>query len=131
MAASAPPQRIEGGGMGETGNRLWLAGFGVAVLLALAFWLGGRFGGGMSKSEVETVVADYIKANPQIIPEALEAQRDREIAKAIGAIRPALEKPYAGAWAGNADGAVTLAAFTDYASRLSRPTVHQPDRPTP
>src|SRR3546814_3482984 len=93
MAASAPPQRIEGGGMGETGNRLWLAGFGVAVLLALAFWLGGRFGGGMSKSEVETVVAAYIKANPQIIPEALEAQRDREIAKAIDAIRPALEKP--------------------------------------
>src|SRR3546814_13577121 len=79
MAAAAPPQRIEGGGMGETGNRLWLAGFGVAVLLALAFWLGGRFGGGMSQSEVETVVAAYIKANPQIIPEALEAHRAREI----------------------------------------------------
>ena len=41
--------------------------------------------------EVETIVADYIKANPQIIPEALSAQRDREMAKAIDAIRPALE----------------------------------------
>src|SRR3546814_7789071 len=57
----------------------------------------------------------FRSANPQIIPEALEAQRDREIAKAIDAIRPALEKPYAGAWAGNADGDVTLVVFTDYA----------------
>src|SRR3546814_14197659 len=69
----------------------------------------------MSKGEVETIVADYIKANPQIIPEALEAQRNSQIAKAIDAIRPALEKPYAGAWAGNADGDVTLVVFTTYA----------------
>src|SRR3546814_1207490 len=55
--ATPAPQRIEGGGMGVSGKRLGLAGLGVAVLLALAFWLGGRFGGGMSKSEVETVVA--------------------------------------------------------------------------
>src|SRR3546814_19005535 len=82
----------------------------------------------MSKSEVETVVADYIKANPQIIPEALEAQRDREIAKAIGAIRPALEKPYAGAWAGNADGDVTLVVFTDYACGVCRASVPDVDR---
>jgi len=128
MAVPAAPQRIDGGGMGESGKRLWLAGLGVAVLLALAFWLGGRFGGGMSRSEVETVVADYIKANPQIIPEALEAQRDREIAKAIGAIRPALEKPYAGAWAGNADGDVTLVVFTDYACGFCRASVPDVDR---
>nr|WP_246427084.1 thioredoxin domain-containing protein [Sphingopyxis panaciterrulae] len=126
--ATPAPQRIEGGGMGVSGKRLGLAGLGVAVLLALAFWLGGRFGGGMSKSEVETVVADYIKANPQIIPEALEAQRDREIAKAIGAIRPALEKPYAGAWAGNADGDVTLVVFTDYACGFCRASVPDVDR---
>ena len=37
----------------------------------------------------------YKRQNPQIIPEALEAQRNGEIAKAINAIRPALEKPYA------------------------------------
>src|SRR3546814_9357461 len=49
--ATPAPQRIEGGGMGVSGKRLGLAGLGVAVLLALAFWLGGRFGGGMSKSE--------------------------------------------------------------------------------
>src|SRR3546814_16329163 len=82
----------------------------------------------MSKSEVETVVAAYIKANPQIIPEALEAQRDREIAKAIDAIRPALEKPYAGAWAGNADGDVTLVVFPDYACGFCRASVPDIDR---
>ena len=69
------------GRVDATGDPLVLEGqlfvqglaLGGILLLALVFWLGGRFGGGMSKSEVETIVADYIKANPQIIPEALEA----------------------------------------------------------
>ncbi|WP_188235646.1 thioredoxin domain-containing protein [Sphingopyxis sp. LK2115] len=108
-------------------HRWALAGGGI-LLLATAFWLGGRLGGGLSKSEVETVVADYIKANPQIIPEALQAQRGREIAKAIDAVRPALEKPYAGAWAGNADGDVTLVVFTDYACGFCRASVPDVDR---
>ena len=110
-------------------TRAWLAG-GIAaiVLLAAAFWLGGRFGGGLSKGEVETIVADYIHANPQMIPQALEAQRDKEIAKAIDAVRPALEKPYAGAWAGNADGDVTLVVFTDYACGFCRASVPDVDR---
>src|SRR3546814_20894899 len=103
--ATPAPQRIEGGGMGVSGKRLGLAGLGVAVLLALAFWLGGRFGGGMSKSEVETGVADYIKGNPQIIHEALEEPRDRQYAKATGATRPAPDKTYPGARAGKDNGA--------------------------
>ncbi len=128
MAASPLPQ-LKGNGMDGGSTRMWivLAAAGV-LLLAAAFWLGGRLGGGMSKGEVETIVADYIRANPQIIPEALEAQRDGEIAKAIGAIRPALEKPYAGAWAGNADGDVTLVVFTDYACGFCRASVPDVDR---
>lgn len=126
--AAPPPQRIERGMMDDRKARLWLAGIGALAMIGVAFWLGGRFGGGMSRSEVETVVADYIKANPQIIPEALEAQRDREMAKAIDAIRPALEKPYAGAWAGNADGDVTLVVFTDYACGFCRASVPDVDR---
>src|SRR3546814_11032663 len=82
----------------------------------------------MSKGEVETIVADYIKANPQIIPEALEAQRNSQIAKAIDAIRSALEKPYAGAWAGNAAGDVTLAVFIDYPCDFCRASVTAFDR---
>lgn len=114
--------------MNDFRTRGWPLALGVLLLVGAAFWLGGRFGGGMSKSEVETIVADYIRANPQIIPEALEAQRGREIARAIDAIRPALEKPYAGAWAGNADGDVTLVVFTDYACGFCRASVPDVDR---
>ncbi len=127
IAAQRLPQ-VKGMGMDGVSTRTWGFALGGIVLLAAAFWLGGRLGGGMSKSEVETIVADYIKANPQIIPEALEAQRGREIAKAIDAIRPALEKPYAGAWAGNADGDVTLVVFTDYACGFCRASVPDVDR---
>lgn len=127
MAAPRLPQ-IKGMGMDGGSTRIWGIALGGLLLIAAAFWLGGRMGGGMSKSEVETIVADYIKANPQIIPEALEAQRNGEIAKAIGAIRPALEKPYAGAWAGNADGDVTLVVFTDYACGFCRASVPDVDR---
>ncbi len=126
--AVPPPARIEGMAMNEIHTRSWLLALGAILLIGGAFWLGGRFGGGMSKSEVETIVADYIRANPHIIPEALEAQRGREIAKAIDAIRPALEKPYAGAWAGNADGDVTLVVFTDYACGFCRASVPDIDR---
>ncbi|MBA4752840.1 MAG: thioredoxin domain-containing protein [Sphingopyxis sp.] len=127
MPARGLPQ-VKGMGMEGVSTRTWGLALGGILLLAIAFWLGGRLGGGMSKSEVETIVADYIKANPQIIPEALEAQRNGEIAKAIDAIRPALEKPYAGAWAGNADGDVTLVVFTDYACGFCRASVPDVDR---
>lgn len=107
---------------------LWAIALGALLLLGTAFWLGGRFGGGMNKSEVETIVADYIRAHPEIIPEAFEAQRSKEMAKAVDAVRPALEKPYAGAWAGNADGDVTLVVFTDYACGFCRASVPDIDR---
>lgn len=127
MAAPRLPQ-VKGTGMEGGSTRTWALAAGGILLIAAAFWLGGRMNGGMSKSEVETIVADYIKANPQIIPEAMEAQRGQEIAKAIDAIRPALEKPYAGAWAGNADGDVTLVVFTDYACGFCRASVPDVDR---
>lgn len=107
---------------------LWALALGAIALLGVAFWLGGRFGGGMSKSEVQTVVADYIREHPELIPEAFEAQRRKEMAKAVDAVRPALEKPYAGAWAGNADGDVTLVVFTDYACGFCRASVPDVDR---
>ena len=124
-----PPRGGSGGGGGfALPAPLWMVALGAILLLGATFWLGGRFGGGLNKSEVETVVADYIKANQQIIPEALSAQRDREMAKAINTIRPALEKPYAGAWAGNADGDVTLTVFTDYACGYCRASLPDLDR---
>ena len=127
MAAPKLPE-LRGTPVDNANMRPWAIGVAALLLLALVFWLGGRLGGGMSKSEVEGIVASYIKANPQIIPEALEAQRDREIAKAIDAVRPALEKPYAGAWTGNADGDVTMVVFTDYACGFCRASLPDIDR---
>lgn len=128
MTSGRLPHVENHGGVLVSRNTWVLGALAALVLVAASFWLGGRFGGGMSKGEVETIVANYIKANPEIIPQALEAQRDREIAKAIGAIRPALEKPYAGAWAGNADGDVTLVVFTDYACGFCRASLPDIDR---
>ena len=127
MAAPRLPQ-IKGTGMNGGTSRTWLVGIAGLALLGMVFWLGGRFGGGMSKSEVETVVAEYIRAHPELIPEAFEAQRNKDMAKAVDAVRPALEKPYAGAWAGNADGDVTLVVFTDYACGFCRASVPDVDR---
>lgn len=127
MSAAAAPG-ISGNAVALSPRHWTIGGLALLALLGASFWLGGRFGGGLSKGEVETIVADYIRANPQIIPQALEAQRDREVAKAIDAIRPALEKPYAGAWAGNADGDVTLVVFTDYACGFCRASLPDIDR---
>jgi len=124
----APRAATAGGAGGSLPAPLWAIALGALLLLAAIFWLGGRFGGGMSKSEVETIVADYIRAHPEIIPESFEAQRSKEMAKAVDAVRPALEKPYAGAWAGNADGDVTLVVFTDYACGFCRASVPDVDR---
>ena len=124
---AAPRGGSDGGGLALPVPG-WMVALVAVLLLGTAFWLGGRFGGGLSKSEVETIVADYIAANPEIIPAAFEAQRGREMAKAIDAIRPALEKPYAGAWAGNADGDVTLTVFTDYACGYCRASLPDLDR---
>lgn len=127
-ARAAPPPREKGGAMDGSAKRGGLIALAAVLLLGSAFWLGGRFGGGMSRGEVETIVADYIKANPQIIPQALDAERARQMANAIDAIRPALEKPYAGAWAGNPKGDVTLVVFTDYACGFCRASVPDVDR---
>lgn len=123
-AMAAPPAAF----WRPSGRTMALAGITLALLLGTSFWLGSRFGGGLSKADVETIVADYITANPQVIPAALEAQRTSEIAKAIDSVRPALEKPYAGAWGGNADGDVTLVVFTDYACGFCRASLPDIDR---
>ncbi len=107
----------------------WAAVLFVAlVLIAGSFWLGGRFGGGMNRGQVEAVVASYIQEHPEIIPQALEAHQANQVAKEIEAIRPALERPYAGAWAGNINGDVNVVVFTDYACVFCRASVPDIDR---
>lgn len=70
---------------------------------------------------IESVVHDYILAHPDILPEAMQKLQDRETADrssraamVAGANRSAIETPFAGAWAGNPAGDVTLVEYFDY-----------------
>ncbi len=66
------------------------------------------------RAAIEKIVRDYILANPEILPEAMENLRGREIAKVVKANRNAIETPFAGAWEGAADADVTVVQFFDY-----------------
>ena len=50
----------------------------------------------------------------------MDRYREREAAKVVSANRSALETPFAGAWAGAADGDVVLVEFFDYACGYCR-----------
>lgn len=93
------------------------------VLLGAAFGVGGMWLaervapgdlGGADKARIERVVREYILANPEIIPQAMQKMQERETAKAVGASRGAIEQPYGSAWIGNPNGDVTLVEYFDY-----------------
>jgi protein-disulfide isomerase len=136
--SSAPISRGTAGKSGGSGGigsvfadmPRWMPwGAAALLLLVLSFWAGSRVGGGgMDRAEVEQIVAETIMANPQIIPQALEKYQANQMAATIDTIRPALEKPFSGAWIGNAKGDVTLTIFTDYGCVFCRASVPDVDR---
>lgn len=75
-------------------------------------------------------IRQYLLDHPEVLPEAMERLQARETAKAqqaqvaaqgaVGDQIDALSTPYAGAWAGNPDGDVTVVAFLDYACGYCR-----------
>ncbi|WP_044334019.1 DsbA family protein [Sphingomonas hengshuiensis] len=77
----------------------------------------------------ETIRA-YLLEHPEVLPEAMERLQAREneraqkaqadAQKGVGQHRAAVEKPYAGAFAGNPKGDVTVVAFLDYACGYCR-----------
>lgn len=80
------------------------------------------------RGKIESVVRDYILANPEIITEAIGKLREREVGKVVAANRAAFETPYRAAFAGNAGGDVTLVEFFDYACgycRASEPVLQR------
>jgi protein-disulfide isomerase len=74
----------------------------------------------LDKAEVETIVRDYLVANPEVIVEALtsyqkkqeQAERDR-FANALNDYRAEIEDP-AAPFAGNPKGDIVIAEFYDY-----------------
>ncbi len=66
------------------------------------------------KAAIEKIVREYILNHPEILPEAMQNLENRERGKVVATNRTAIEKPFAGAWEGAADGDVTLVEFFDY-----------------
>jgi protein-disulfide isomerase len=97
--------------------RQGLAGWAVALVAGL---IGAAVGGGAVAYGSRESVRDYLLENPEILPEAMDRLRSREAARAVSANRSALETPFAGAWAGAADGDVVLVEFFDYACGYCR-----------
>ena len=80
------------------------------------------------RAAIEQIVREYILTHPEILPEAMSNLEARESKKVVDANRAEIEKPFAGAWEGAADGDVTLVEFFDYACsycRASRPDVER------
>jgi len=66
---------------------------------------------------------DYLLANPEVLPQAVDVLQKREQAKRIGPLRADLERPFPGAVLGNPAGKVTLVEFSDYACTYCRASV--------
>lgn len=59
-------------------------------------------------------VRAYLLAHPEVITEAMGRLQDRESGKLVAAHRDQITRPYAGAWAGDPKGDVTLVEYFDY-----------------
>ena len=73
-------------------------------------------------------VRTYLLAHPEVIPEAMQKLQDRESGKLVGAHRDAINRPYAGAWAGSAQPDVTVVQYFDYNCgycKAGMPTLNQ------
>ncbi len=75
----------------------------------------------LSRSDVETIVREYLIANPEVLEEAFtalqvkrQAAAEAERAEALAMIRDELETSPYNAVLGNPDGDVTLVEFFDY-----------------
>jgi protein-disulfide isomerase len=63
---------------------------------------------------------DYLLANPEVLPEAMEVLQRRDQLARIEPLRAELETPFPGAVLGNPAGTVTLVEFSDYACTYCR-----------
>jgi protein-disulfide isomerase len=95
--------------------------------------------GAGERGRTERLVRDYILAHPEVLLESVDRYNARERSKAesaqsaaaekaLATIGPRVSTPYAGAFAGNPDGDVTVVAFMDYACgycRASLPAIDE------
>lgn len=84
--------------------------------------------GDMDRAKVEAIVRDYILANPEIIPEAMERLQSKRMASVVDQYRTQLETPFAGGWEGARHGDVVLVEFFDYACGYCRASLTDIER---
>jgi protein-disulfide isomerase len=94
---------------------------GLALACAIGLFLGTRITGVSDDTAFGRKVRAYILAHPEVVAEAGERLR-------IEPYRKAVETPFAGAWAGNPHGDVTLVMFTDYNCPYCRASTPEIDR---
>ena len=70
---------------------------------------------------------DYLLANPEVLPEAMDVLDRREQLARIAPLRAELEAPFPGAVLGNPAGTVTLVEFSDYACTYCRQSLPDVD----
>ena len=90
----------------------WLPYAGVALLSGVVASLGTA--AALQNRGGESVRA-YLLQNPEVLQEAMDRLRLKQVAAQIAPHRQQIETPYAGAWIGAKDGDVTLVQFFDYA----------------
>lgn len=103
---------------------------GVLALMLASFgagWGVEKLYGTGNKAAIERVVHDYLLEHPEVLPEAVERLRQREMAKQLASLSPALSAPYPGAVLGNPKGTRTLVEFTDFACTFCRHSVADVD----
>jgi protein-disulfide isomerase len=103
---------------------LTLGGIALLALGAGGGWLFEKSrGGSLDRAEVEQTVREYILANPEILPEAMERLRAKANAKQVASSGDAIFEPFPGAVLGNPQGKVTLVEFTDFACTFCRSSI--------
>ena len=70
--------------------------------------------GAADRARIERVVHDYVLAHPEILPEAMQRLQQQTNGQAVAANRADIVKPFAGAWAGNPQGDVSVVEYFDY-----------------
>jgi protein-disulfide isomerase len=100
--------------------RLWVAAAGMVATAAIGIVVGTRLHRADDPAFGNRVRA-YILSHPEILSQAATKL-------ALAPYRAAIEKPFAGAWAGNPKGNATLVVFTDYNCPYCRSTSPEIDR---
>lgn len=105
-----------------------LAGLALLALGAAGGWLFEKNrGGSLNRAEVEQVVREYILANPEILPEAIERLRAKEASRQVAAAGDDVFVPFPGAVLGNPAGKTTLVMFSDFACGYCRSSMKDVD----